>query len=86
MSVAGIAATKYDGRMEAVFVLHHSRYDDEYGEDAKLIGVYRTESGARAATDRLAKQPGFCEHPNGWHIDRYVLDKDHWEEGFFDPE
>ena len=71
--------------MDAVFILHHIRSDDEYGDNAKLIGVYRTESGARAATDRLGGQPGFADYPNGWHIDRYFLDKDHWEEGFGIP-
>jgi len=68
--------------MEAVFILHHIRSDDEHGDDAKLIGVYRTESDARDASERLAHQPVFAEHPNGWHIDRYVLGRDHWEQGF----
>jgi hypothetical protein len=68
--------------MEAVVILHHIRSDDEYGENAKLIGVYRTESDAQAASERLAHQPGFAEHPNGWRIERYVLGRDHWEEGF----
>jgi hypothetical protein len=68
--------------MEPVFLLHHIRSDDEYGDDAKLIGVYRTEGGARAASARLANRPGFADHPEGWHIDRYLLDQDHWEEGF----
>ncbi|RZM31406.1 MAG: hypothetical protein EOP67_33145 [Sphingomonas sp.] len=68
--------------MEAVFILHLSRSDSEYGEDPKLIGVYRTDSDARAASERLAVKPGFAEQPNGWHIDRYVLGQDHWEKGF----
>jgi hypothetical protein len=68
--------------MEAVFVLHHVRSDDEFGDDAKLIGVYRSHAAAEAATVRLSAQPGFVDHPDGWQIDRYLLDKDHWEEGF----
>ncbi len=68
--------------MEAVFILHHIRSDDEHGDDAKLVGVYRTDSDAQAASKRLAYQPGFAEHPNGWQIDRYVLGQDHWEAGF----
>jgi hypothetical protein len=72
--------------MEAVFILHHRRADDEYGDDAKLIGAYRTEADAKAATARLAGQPGFLDHPDGWHIDRYALNQDHWSEGFgIDP-
>jgi hypothetical protein len=68
--------------MEAVFILHHVRSDDEYGDDAKLIGAYQTESDAKAATVRLSSQPGFVDHPHGWQIDRYVLGQDHWAEGF----
>lgn len=68
--------------MEAVFILHHVRSDDEYGDDAKLIGAYQTESDARAATVRLSSQPGFVDHPDGWQIDRYVLGQDHWTDGF----
>jgi len=67
--------------MQDVFVLHHVRADDEYGDDAKLIGVYRTRSSA--GCDGSARPSAWIRgHPNGWHIDRYVLDQDHWEEGF----
>ena len=67
---------------EQVHVLHHVRADDEYGGDAKLIGVYRLPEAARAAIERLASQPGFRDHPTGFTIDAYVLDQDHWQEGF----
>lgn len=80
--IAVVRAAAHIGPMETVFVLHHVRSDDEHGDDAKLIGVYRTEVEAKAATGRLSSQPGFVHHPDGWHIDRYVLDQDHWVEGF----
>jgi homoserine kinase type II len=64
-----------------VYVLHHVREVGD-SEDTKLIGVYRTEDAARAAIERLSPMPGFRNHPNGFHIDRYELDKDHWAEGF----
>jgi len=80
--VADIAAAAHTSRMEAVFNLHHNRPDGEFGDDAKLIGVYLTESDAQAASERLARLPGFAEHPTGWHMDRYVLGEDHWQEGF----
>jgi len=51
-------------------------------EDAKFIGAYRTEDDARAAIERLRDQPGFRHFPDGFHIARYVLGKDHWTEGF----
>ncbi len=68
--------------MEKVHVLHHMRSDDTYGDDSKLIGVYRSEAAAIDATSRLKDQPGFCDHPAGFHIGAYVLDQDHWIEGF----
>jgi len=65
-----------------VYILHHVRADDEYGDDAKLIGVYRSRDSAEAAVARLQSQPGFRDHPAGFQIDPYQLDKDHWSEGF----
>jgi hypothetical protein len=67
---------------DAVCVLHHVRADDEFGDDAKLIGVYRSRTAAEAAIVRLADQPGFRDHPGGFTIDVYALDQDHWREGF----
>jgi homoserine kinase type II len=68
--------------MDAVYLLHHVRKDDKYAEDAKLIGVYRTEADARAAIERLKNQPGFRHFPDGFQYERYELNKDHWTEGF----
>jgi homoserine kinase type II len=68
--------------MDQVYLLHHVRSDDEFEDDAKLIGVYKTDAAARAAIARLGKQPGFRDHPNGFQINAYELDEDHWTEGF----
>lgn len=68
--------------MDKVYLMHHIRSDDEYGDSAKLIGVYRSENIARSAISRLKGQPGFRDHPNGFQIEAYELDKDHWVEGF----
>jgi hypothetical protein len=67
--------------MERVFILHHvSEFEGE--EDAKLIGVYSSRPRAEAAVDRLKGMPGFREQPDGFQIEPYELDKDHWLEGF----
>ncbi len=68
--------------MTEVYVLHHVRSDDEHGEDAKLIGVYRSKDAALAATLRLKEKSGFRDHSLGFQIDSYTLDKDHWVDGF----
>ncbi|MGN6058985.1 MAG: DUF7336 domain-containing protein [Sphingomicrobium sp.] len=67
---------------DRVYPLFHVRSDDEYGDDAKLIGVYSSEDEARQAIARLADQPGFRDHPNGFQFEPYELNKDHWSEGF----
>ncbi|WP_298332856.1 hypothetical protein [Asticcacaulis sp.] len=68
--------------MDKVYILHHIREDDEYGDDAKLIGVYQSEDAARLAICRLKDSPGFRDHPKGFGIDEYYLDRDNWGEGF----
>lgn len=70
--------------MDMAYLLHHIRADDEHCGDAKLIGIYRSEENATAAIMRLRDQPGFRDHPDGWEISPYPLDKDHWTEGFVD--
>jgi homoserine kinase type II len=72
--------------MDTVHVPHHVRSDDEFGDDAKLIGVYRSAEAAAAAATRLMDQPGFRDHPTGFHADAYPLDRDHWCEGFISGE
>jgi hypothetical protein len=71
--------------MDKVFVLHHTRKISDDAEDVKLIGVYRSHAAAAMAIHRLSKQPGFRDLPDGYSIDGYELDKDHWIEGFGIP-
>jgi hypothetical protein len=79
--------------MKSVFVVQHLHVLQGGEEDVKLIGVYRTAEVARAAIERLSVQPGFCDYPltvsplvddneQGFYLDEYELDKDHWCEGF----
>jgi hypothetical protein len=65
-----------------VFVVQHVHAVDEDRDDMKMIGVYASEASARAAVERLSVQPGFCEAPDGFHVERYELDQDHWADGF----
>ena len=65
-----------------VFILQHVLAFDDVDEDVKLIGVYSSHAQATAAIDRLRQQPGFCDTPEGFNIDRYTLDVDHWTEGY----
>jgi hypothetical protein len=64
-----------------VFVVQHANSLGD-SEDVKLVGVYSSESNARAAVARLSQQAGFRGTPEGFSIDPYKLDQDHWTEGF----
>ncbi|WP_425617801.1 hypothetical protein NA78x_001490 [Anatilimnocola sp. NA78] len=79
--------------MESVFLVQHVHLLGEEREDVKLIGAYSTSEAALAAVHRLRKQPGFCDYPiliddtvsdarEGFTIDEYPIDRDHWAEGF----
>ena len=65
-----------------VFVVQHVRELGDGGEDVKFVGVYSSRARAAAAVERLSTQPGFRETPDGFHIDAYTIDADHWAEGF----
>lgn len=65
-----------------VFVVQHVHLLVHGEEDAKMIGVYSTRESAESAVSRLKKQPGFCDTPEGFCIDFYETDKDHWAEGY----
>lgn len=63
-----------------VFVVQHVHVLDD--DDEKLIGVYSSKIHAEAAVRRLRLQPGFSETPDGFTIDLYRVDQDHWCGGF----
>ncbi len=68
--------------MQSVQLLWHIRADDTYADDAKLIGVYSSAEGAQAAIGRLCQMPGFRDYPEGFLVEEYQLDVDHWTTGF----
>jgi hypothetical protein len=51
-------------------------------DEELLIGVYSSESEARAAIERVRNKRGFAEFQDGLQICPYQLDRDHWTEGF----
>ena len=65
-----------------VFLLWHVHELSGGEEDAKLIGVYSSQETAEEAKHRALSQPGFRDVPEGFMIDRYRVDQDHWTEGY----
>ena len=68
--------------MNSAFVLHHVHEMDDGDEDVKFIGVYSSRQKAQEAVARLVTRPGFAAAPDGFHIEEYQLDQDHWTEGY----
>jgi len=80
-------------RMTSVFILTHLHVLPGGAEDVKLIGAYSSRELAIDAVARLCTQPGFRDYPrikdplveddgNGFCIDEYTLDCDHWTDGY----
>jgi uncharacterized protein (DUF2384 family) len=65
-----------------VFVLHHVHQIMPEQEDIKLIGIYSTYERAQAAQNRISKLEGFRDATDGFQIDKYDVDVDHWTEGY----
>jgi hypothetical protein len=57
-----------------------SQVDD--GDDVKLLGVYSSREAVDARIERARQSPGFRDHPDSFHVDAYVVDKDEWSSGF----
>jgi homoserine kinase type II len=77
---------------EKVYIIQHQHILNDQ-EEIKFIGAYSSEDAAKEAIRRLRVQPGFRDYPKlikpgidkeheGFYIDAYELDKDHWAEGF----
>jgi hypothetical protein len=65
-----------------IFLVQHVHTLEDEEEDVKIIGIYSTQDTARKAVERLRLQPGFRESPDDFSVDRYILNMDHWTEGF----
>ena len=77
--------------LTSVFVLEHLHILPSGEESWKRIGIYCSHADALDAIERVKNQPGFVDYPllqesaadnNGFHIDEYPLNQDHWQEGY----
>lgn len=66
-------------QMDPLFALFHSL---PQSDRLKLIGVYTSQRRAAGALERTRLLPGFCEEPEGFTIEQYEVDRDHWPRGF----
>lgn len=67
---------------DQVYLLYHIRDEGQL----LLLGVYRSEDGAKAAIERHRLKPGFEKYPDKFEYHAYSLEVDIWNEGFVDDE
>jgi hypothetical protein len=65
--------------MEPLFVLLHSLPDTGR---VKVVGIYSSRALAEAAEERTRLLPGFADEPDGFSIEQYEVNNDHWKRGF----
>ena len=66
-----------------VFYLAHEYYDGVEFDYITDLGVYSTEKKAKEARKKFKTQTNFVEHPEGFSIDSYPVDKAmNWTQGF----
>ncbi|GAB4060152.1 DUF2283 domain-containing protein [Catellatospora paridis] len=57
-------------------------WDEQSGDDIKLLGVYSSDQRAQERIEQTRDQPGFVDEPDCFLVTSYQLDEDHWTEGF----
>lgn len=67
--------------MNHVFLLQHVIESDD-NEYIKTIGIFSSEDIARSVIDDIKNNPGFKDYPEGFVIDKYILNKVFWGDGF----
>jgi predicted HNH restriction endonuclease len=79
--------------MQKAYLLQHLHVLAHGEDDVKIIGIYSSKEAAQAVAYRLKTHSGFRnfpnivnsksdEQPDGFYIDEYIVDQDHWKEGF----
>ena len=68
--------------MDQVYLLHHMHRVSEDHEDIKLLGVFSTSELAERAKERALNLPGFKDSPDGFSVDKYIIDRMGWTAGY----
>ena len=67
---------------DIVFLVSHVKSDSNCLDDYRVIGVFSSEGDAEKAIAELKGDPGFSNYPNGFSMDRMLLNTNYWEGGF----
>jgi hypothetical protein len=72
--------------LASVYLLCHDYETPTSLDNGKILGIFGSEADALKAQATLASKPGFFEYPDGFTIGQYIVDDDHWTEGFGESE
>jgi hypothetical protein len=64
-----------------IYAIDHT-YTDEINTSTKLLGFCDSIDGLEKIKQEALKLSGFNRYPNSFVINKYILDKVHWENGF----
>lgn len=67
--------------MSSVYLLQHCYEEDEFDWVTDL-GIYTTNQKAIDALNRFKNLEKFLKYPDEFIISEYLLNENHWEEGF----
>ncbi|MEU5260624.1 hypothetical protein [Amycolatopsis sp. NPDC021455] len=60
----------------------HLAWDEQDGDDVKLLGVYSTRQRAEERIRAARGLPGFRDDPDCFLISNHRVDEDDWPEGY----
>lgn len=64
-----------------IYAIDHT-YTDELNTSTKLLGFCNDIDGLEKIKKEALKLSGFNKYPDSFVINKYILDKIHWENGF----
>jgi hypothetical protein len=68
--------------MTKVYLLCHDYETSTSPDNGIIIGLFSTHELTSKAIEALSSKPGFANFKNGFTIDTYIVNEDHWRDGF----
>ncbi|MGO4888002.1 hypothetical protein ACJ2A9_09610 [Anaerobacillus sp. MEB173] len=69
-------------KKDYVWVLSHGYNDEDDNEIGTFFGVYSSLNRAKNSLKMYMELPKFKRHPQGFYINKYILNQSEWQEGF----
>lgn len=67
-----------------IYILDHT-YSDDSNRNTKILGFCDTMKNVEKLKSEALKLPGFNRYSNNFIINKYIINKIHWKNGFESP-